>query len=376
MARLSRGSRWFLGVLLVLVVGVGAALYVVDQRVQPLFGRDAVEPGQAVEVTVEPGSSARAVGEQLEDLGVVRSALRFRLAAEEAELASVLRPGTFALETGMSNDEAIEVLAAGPTGGLDGTRFTVQEGLTVAQTLVRLDDQFDDLDVDDFRDVLDARLAAGENVEGVLQLPDWFPEPAERGDDVIEPFEGVLFPQTYDVDGDADPLRILQRMVDQLTRTAEAIEPDDLEAIEARDLDRYEVLIIASLIERETRVDAEREQVSGVIANRFEDGMRLDIDATALYASGEPAGEVANVDVSVDSPYNTYRIDGLPPTPISGMGEASFLAAHRPADIDARYYVLDPACDGTHRFARTLDEHNANVRAFREEGDRCRQESL
>ena len=374
MARLSRGSRWFLGVLLGLLVVVGVGLYVFDQQVQPLFGRDAVEPGQAVELTVEPGSSARAVGEELEDLGVVRSALRFRLAAEEAELASALRPGTFALETGMSNEQAIEVLAAGPTGGLGGTRFTVQEGLTVGQTLARLDDQFDELDEDDFRDVLDARLAAGENVDGVLQVPEWFPEPSERSGDIIEPFEGLLFPQTYEVGGDADPLTVLQRMVDQLVSTAEAIEPEDLDAIEERELDRYEVLIVASLIERETRVDAEREQVSGVIANRFDDGMRLDIDATALYAAGEPAGEVANVDVSIDSPYNTYRIDGLPPTPISGVGQASFVAAHRPADTDARYYVLDPECNGTHRFARTLDEHNANVRAFREEGDRCRDE--
>lgn len=374
MARLSRGSRWFLGVMMLFLVAVGVGLYVIDSRVEPLFGRGDVEPGQEVEVEVAPGTSVRAVGEDLEELGVVRSALRFRLAAEEAELASALRPGRFALETGMSNEDAIEVLAAGPTGGLSGTRFTVQEGLTVGQTLERLDAQFDDLDVDDFRDVLDARQAAGENVDGVLQLPDWFPEPAERGDGVVEPFEGALFPQTYEVDGDAEPLAILQRMVDQLVRTADGLEQDDLDALEERELDRYEALIVASLIERETRVDDERELVSGVIANRFDDGMRLDIDATALYASGEPAGEVANVDTSVDSPYNTYRTDGLPPTPIAGVGQASFLAAYRPADTDARYYVLDPACDGTHRFAQTLDEHNTNVRAFREEGDRCRGE--
>lgn len=374
MARLSRGSRWFLLFTLLALVGVGVAVYLIDSRVQPLFGREDIDPGQAVEVTVEPGASPRAVGDQLEDLGVVRSALRFRLAAEEAELAAVLQPGLFTLETGMSNEDAIDVLAAGPTGGLSGVRFTVQEGLTVAQTVARLDEQFEDLDEDDFRAVLDERLAAGENVDGGLQVPDWFPEPAARSDDVIEPFEGLLFPQTYEVDGESTAAQVLQRMVDQLVSTADSVDDADLQAVEERDLSRYEVLIIASLIERETRVDAEREQVSGVIANRFEDNMRLDLDATALYAAGTPAGQVANVDVSIDSPYNTYRIDGLPPTPISGVGQASFLAAHRPAEIDARYYVLDPECDGTHRFARTLEEHNANVRAFREEGNRCRDE--
>lgn len=372
MARLSRGSRWFLGVVVLLFVGAAAALYLIDSRIQPLFTDD-VEAGQPVELEVAPGTSVRAVGEQLEELGVVRSALRFRLDAESADLAASLRPGTFALETGMSNADAIDVLAAGPTGGLGGTRFTVPEGLTIAQTIARLDAQFDDLDADDFRDVLDARLAAGSNVDGVLQLPEWFPEPSERGDDVLEPFEGVLFPQTYDVGDGADALQVLQRMVDQLVRVADRLEDADLAALEERGLTRYEGLIVASLVERETRVDAEREQVSGVIAGRRRDGMRLDIDATAQYAAGDPSLEIAaDVDTSIDSPYNTYRIDGLPPTPIAGVGEASFFAAHRPADTDARYYVLDPACDGSHRFAATLDEHNRNVRAFREEGDRCR----
>lgn len=374
MARLSRGSRWFLAIVVVLLVGVAAALWYVDTRVEPLFGGGQVEAGQAVEVTVAPGTSVRAVGDDLADLGVVPSALRFRMAAEEAELAASLQPGTFQLETGMGNDAAIEALAAGPADGNDGSRFTVQEGLTVGQTLARLADQFDDLDVDDFRDVLDTRLAAGGDEDGVLSLPAWVPEPAERGEEVIEPFEGLLFPQTYDVGEVATALEVLQRMVDQLASVAEDVPAEEQAALEERGLSRYEGLVLSSLIERETRVDDERELVSGVIAGRFEDGMRLDIDATALYALGEPTDQVANIDTSVDSPYNTYRIDGLPPTPISGVGRASFAAAYRPADTPARYYVLDPACDGTHRFGETLEEHNANVRAFREEGNRCEQE--
>lgn len=366
MARLSRGSRNFLLVSLLGIILVVVGVLALGDRLNPL-GDDDVAPGQPVELTVEPGQTVRAVGDRLEELDVVGSAMRFRFAAEDADLASTLQPGTFELETGMSNEEAIAVLSAGPTGGSStDIRFTVQEGLTVEQTLARLDEQFDDHAVEDFRAVLDERTAAGENADGVLQLPDWVPEPADVGDEVIEPYEGLLFPQTYDVLRDATPRDILQRMVDELARTADAVDPDEVATLEARGLTRYEGLILASLIERETRVDEERELVSGVIENRLDDGMRLQIDATVLYARGEPTDRVLLADTEIDSPYNTYQVTGLPPTPISGVGNASFLAAYRPGDTTARYYVLSPECDGTHNFADTLEEHNQNVAAFRE----------
>jgi UPF0755 protein len=365
-ARLSRGSRNFLIVLVVGIVAVVVAVLLIGDQLNPLGGGDDVEPGQPVELTVEQGQSVRAVGDQLADLGVVRSSMRFRMAADDAGLASQLRPGTFELVTGMSNDEAIEVLAAGPTAAVgDDLRFTVQEGLTVEQTLARLDEQFDDHTAEDFRAVLDERTAAGGNEDGLLQLPDWVPEPAEVGDEVLEPYEGLLFPQTYDVRREATPRDILQRMVDELARAADSVDDEDAATLEALGLDRYEGLILSSLIERETRVDDERELVAGVITNRLEEPMRLQIDATVLYARGEPTDRVLIADTEIDSPYNTYQVDGLPPTPISGVGNASFLAAYRPQETTALYYVLAPECDGTHRFADTLDEHNRNVAEFR-----------
>lgn len=356
--------------LVVVVVGIAAVVVgtlFLGGQLSPI-GSD-VEPGQPVELTVAQGESVRSVGDQLEELGVVGSARGFVNAAEDADLVSRLQPGVFALETGMSDEAAVEVLAAGPTGGAGGDiRFTVQEGLTVEETLDRIADQFDDLSVDDLRAVLDERTAAGGNEDGVLQLPDWVPEPAEAGDEIVEPYEGLLFPQTYDVRREATALDVLQRMVTELGRAADPVPEEDQQALEARGLSRYEGLILSSLIERETRVDSERNLVSGVLEGRIEDGMRLQIDATVLYARGEPTDRVLFEDTEIDSPYNTYQVDGLPPTPISGVGNASFLAAYQPEDTTARYYVLAPECDGTHRFADTLDEHNNNVRAFRETG--------
>ena len=389
--RLSRGSRWFLASLVLLVAAGAGGLWWVDQNVLD----DGIEPGQPVEYTVERGASVGSVGDDLAELGVVSSGFRFRTAAEQADLTDRLQPGLFELETGMSHQEAVEVLAAGPVAP-PTIRFTVPEGLTVAQTLESLANQFEAHEVADFQAALDERLEASEAyleaaaaaeadegdedaadeltraeraLDAALELPDWLPEPAEIDGPGIEPFEGVLWPQTYDIDDQAGPQQILQRMVDQLADEFAAL-PD--EAVDELDDDeRYELLILASLVERETRVDAERGMVAGVIANRLEEGMRLQIDATVVYAlGGGPRDQVTFDDLEVDSPYNTYEIDGLPPTPISGVGTAALRAAAEPEDVPYRFYVLDAACDGTHRFAETGEQHQENVEAFRA-ADRC-----
>jgi UPF0755 protein len=368
---LSRGSKWFLGFLVVVAGGVAAGvLWLQDALPTP----EGVEAGQPVELTVESGESVRTVADRLAELGVVRNATTFRVAAGDADLAARLQPGDYDLETGMSTDDVIEVLLAGPARGgvAAGVRFTVQEGLTVEQTLARLAQQFDEYSEDDFRAVLDEGLGGGDDA---LQIPEWVPDLAELPDEVEEPYEGLLFPETYEVPGDASPQDILQRMLDQLDRVMNDIDEAQIAAAEERGLSRFEMLTLASLIERETRVDDERGVVAGVIENRIEEGMRLQIDATVLYAIGEQRDVVLLDDLEVQHPYNTYVVDGLPPGPISGMGRASLQAAFDPADVSYLFYVLSPECDGTHVFADTLDEHNVNVAAFRDAG-RCQGEDL
>jgi UPF0755 protein len=361
---MSTGSKIFLVVLALLVAGVGGALWWVNDQLQG-------EPGEGEPVSVEitSGANAGAIGEFLEERGVVKNATAFRYIAKTRNLDRNLMAGGYELETGMSVDEAIDVFLAGPSLP-DEIRFTVQEGLAVELVLDRLDEAFEAYDRDDFRAVLDERLEANENREGLLRLPEWVPPLQEilaLAEDVREPYEGLLFPQTYAVFDDATPLDILQKMVDELEETVDSIPAEQREAAEELGFDTYETLILASLIERETRVDEERPQVAGVIHNRFEEGMLLQIDATVLYARGEHTERVLTADTEVDNIYNTYVYEGLPPTPISNMGRAAIAAAFEPADVPHRYYVVKaPECDGTHAFAETLDEHNANVRRFRE----------
>jgi UPF0755 protein len=358
---LSRGSKWFLVSCLVAVVAIGGGLLYLSGE---LGGGASVEAGQPVEIDVAPGTSVRALANHLAEQGVVRRAGSFLNAASDAQLDQHLQPGGYDLETGMGNDEAVQAFLDGPDR-TNVVRVTVPEGLPVEVILERLAEGFEDRTVDDFRAVLDERTEAGENAEGLLALPDWVREPADAGDEIIEPYEGLLFPETYEFEPDRSPREVLQRLIDQTDRVMER----SLAEIET-DLEPYEILIKASLIERETRVDAERPRVAGVVQNRIEAGMRLQIDASVLYAKGEHTAIVLLDDLDIDSPYNTYNIDGLPPAPIAAPGEAAVRATLDPEDHDFLFYVLAPECDGSHQFAEDDAGHQRNVAEFRD-ANRC-----
>ncbi|MEX1093884.1 MAG: endolytic transglycosylase MltG, partial [Acidimicrobiia bacterium] len=175
-------------------------------------------------------------------------------------------------------------------------------------------------------------------------------------------WEGLLFPDTYEFTSSASATSILQRLASTMEQRVDSI---DWTAVESLGFTVYEGLIIASLIETEVLLDIERPVVSSVLHNRLELGMKLDIDATVLYAVG--SRDIAEFDRDVDSPYNTYIVNGLPPTPIAAPGRASLEAAANPDETDYLFYVLSDL-DGNHAFAATLDEHNANVARAREEG--------
>jgi UPF0755 protein len=332
----------------------------------PFGGGKDEEPSAAagVEVAYEvrAGQTVRSVGDELVELDVIDSALRFRRIAEEQALARVLRPGPYVLATGMSEEEAVAVLAAGPLRELSRPTARVQviEGLLLADALASIADDLEHLELADLEAVI-AATRAGEP-EGLV-LPDWWPDVTDAPADV-DLLEGVLWPQTYEVFTDVGARAVLQRLVDQTVREMARVADGDV-TVAGIVRTRHELMTIAALIERETNVDAERPLVSGVIHGRLADGMRLEIDATLSYAKGDLRAIPLDVDRSSASPYNTYRIPGLPPGPISGVGRASLEAAVDPETTPFRFYVLAPACDGSHVFAVTFAEHSRNVAAFR-----------
>ena len=246
----------------------------------------------------------------------------------------------------MDPAEVVAVLVVGPVA--DVYRVTIIEGLRVGEILTQLSEasgvpyaQFEDA------------LLSGDVSTSLRPMP---------AATTLTDWEGLLFPDTYEFTRSAEPTAILQRLASTMEQRVDSI---DWSVVEAAGFTPYEGLIIASLVETEVLLDEERPIVSSVIHNRLAIDMKLDIDATVLYALG--TRDVAEFNNEVDSPYNTYVVAGLPPTPIASPGRSSLEAAAAPDTTDYLYYVLSDL-EGHHAFAATLEEHNANVDQARADG--------
>lgn len=334
------------------VVVVGGASYLgrqVGDAIGPSDVSDTViqvDPGVPVTLEIPLGSTGQDIGALLAGQGVVRSALEFEVAVRNVDAAQRLQAGTYDLTTLMDPAEVVAVLVAGPEPAV--YRVTVIEGQTVEEMLSSLA-----VDTPHDFSVFEEALLGGE-VETSLRA---MPEEVTLAD-----WEGLLFPDTYEFSRSAEAASILQRMASTMEQRVNSVDWGDWLAL---GYSEYEGIILASLVETEVRVDEERPVVASVIHNRLADGMKLDIDATVLYALG--TNDPTRFDNTIDSPYNTYLVAGLPPTPIASPGRSSLEAAANPADTPYYFYVLADT-EGGHAFAETLDEHNANVEQARADG--------
>lgn len=306
----------------------------------------AIEPGLPVSVEIPVGATGERIAELLQEAGVVESAAEFEATVRAEGLDDSLRAGSYDLETGMTSVQVAEVIASGPTVRVYD--IFVREGLRVTEILDVLAEG-SGLDRSEF----EAALETGSVVSSLREFPDEF---------ALANWEGLLFPDTYRFSEAATASDILNRMATTMQTRMDSVDWTDLEAA---GLTRYEGIVLGSLIESEVRVASERELVSSVLRNRINIGQRLEIDATVLYGLGTRDATLFNNES--DSPYNTYQVDGLPPTPISAPGLASLQAAGAPANTEFLFYVL-AAEDGSHAFATNFDDHLANVAVAREAG--------
>jgi UPF0755 protein len=294
-----------------------------------------VPAGQPVSVNIPEGASARTIAEVLTNAAVVGSTLDFELSVRAESAENLLKAGEYEFETGMAPSAVIDVLIEGPN--VETFRLTLREGLRIGEVLDELASQTDFTAAQ-----YEAALLSGEVVSAFV----------EADADALQAWEGALFPDTYEFFADATEAEILQRLVDQLERNIGTL---DWTYVRQRGLSLYEGLIMASMVEAETRVDGDRSQVASVLYNRTEIGMALQIDATVLYALGERGIGLTLADLEFDSPYNTYVNPGLPPTPIGTVGIASLRAIADPEESDYLYYVLT-STDGSHSFTADYDE--------------------
>ena len=338
-----------LAALVAVAIGVAAVMFAKDLFAG--FGDVPDYTGEGtdtVQVRIDEGDTISDIAVKLQEAGVVKSARAFTDAAADEEKSKNIQPGLYALKKQMKATVALQAML--DPSAVQTIKVTFAEGLTVEQTLAKLAEATGKPKAD-----FEAALADRAN----LGLPAWVPADAQK-------IEGFLQPGTYSFDPEQTPLAMLQAMVAQFN--AVAAETQLEQKASAVGQSPYNIIIIASLIEREAKHDDERPKIARVIYNRLAKPMPLQIDAATAYGVGKPGNELTKADLDDKSnPYNLRVLPGLTPTPIANASEASIEAALAPADGTWLYYVRNTE-DGHHAFVTTDQEFLAAKQQCQQSG--------
>jgi UPF0755 protein len=321
---------------LVLLLGSAVALFLLIEA-----GRYLLLPASPIrrEVVVEvvDGANLTMVAHQLSDIGVITHPAYFVLLGRVMGAQRAIQAGEYALQTTMRPTEVLHKLTS---GAVVTTAVTIPEGFTMRE------------------------IAAQLEAQGLMSAQDFLAaaaDPAIRAEAGIDApsLEGYLFPSTYYVARRTTPAELVRRMVHQFEESTRAL---DWSLAAGLHLSRHKVVTLASIVEKETSRDDERPLVASVFYNRLKRRMPLQSDPTVIYALPDFNGNLRRSDLNVKSPYNTYRVTGLPPGPIANPGLASLEAALHPAPVHYLYFVSKN--DGTHHFSSTLVEHQKAVARY------------
>ena len=341
---------------------------------------------------VPQGANLRRVSEDLANSGAISSRLLFRLGTRYADMADQLRFGVYEIPARASMSDVLQIVTS---GGPSFSRYTatyilrnsgtgtlrLRERVPGTDEIVTLADfSYENGIPDLYSELIESGIAVTYRIAVPEGLTSWQIVEGLRQADFLSgevadiPAEGTLAPDTFDVQRGQDRQEILDTM-----RTAQAailaqawaVRQDNLPLASAE-----EALILASIIEKETSVVEERRLISGVFINRLNQGIRLQTDPTVIYGVTEGRGVLGRgllrSELDQETPWNTYVIDGLPPTPIANPGRAAINAAVNPEETNFIFFVADGT--GGHAFAETLEEHNRNVARWREiEAERANQ---
>lgn len=338
--------RW-VGVVLVVVAlvavgGVGLLAY------RHFFGSrqddtQRVQSGQQVSVTIPEGSDASSIAKILMDAGVISDSSAFFKEVQSQQAESSMKSGSYDLMTGANLSELVRQLVAGPNS--TSKRITLAEGLTVTQTASKVEGTLG-ISSDDFTNQAKASNYVGD-----------YAFLSGAGNDSLE---GFLYGSTYDFgDTEISADAVIRAMLDQYQANVASLDFATAEAsIKEKygvTVSDYDILTIASIIEREALTDDDRAKIASVLYNRLKAGMALQSDATMGYVTG---GSVTADDLKTESPYNTYLNKGLPPTPICSPSLASIKAALAPADTNYYYFWIT---ESEHVFSETYEEHQKAI---------------
>lgn len=336
---------WGIIVTIVAVVGLGVGgFFLVKNLVHPYEGKQ-VEDGQEVTVVIPEGSSGSDIIQILLDAGVIHSSKDFKAAAKEQNADMSLKPGTYTFRTGSDPNEIVKQLVVGPNS-TEG-QLQIPEGLTIKQTAQIVETSLG-ISQDDFIN----QAKASNYVDDYSFL-------SSAGADSLE---GFLYPKTYDLSGkDITADTVIRLMLDQYQQEVHGLDFTSAEQVLSDrynlNVTDYDVLKIASIIEKEAINADDRPKVSSVFYNRLSVGMAIESDATMGYVTG---GSVSSDDLKTDSAYNTYLHKGLPPTPICSPSLWAIEAALEPADTNYYFFfIIDDGVYSNHTFSEDYETHAA-----------------
>lgn len=330
---IARARRALAVLLLGSVLGAGLIVAASGLWFRSAVYEDRSLPAQPTRTIIPRGSTFSQIAAQLRAAGVIGHLFAFRILARLRSAEADVRAGEYRFRPHQSESDILEQLRSG--GAQVAVWVTIPEGFTAKEIAQRLHEAGLG-DAGKFADAFrhDSKMIGGARTKGL---------------------EGYLFPSTYLIATDASVQAIEALLTDQFRKELPA---DAVGLARARHMSVPQVVTLASLIEREAKADDERALMAGVYYNRLRLGMPLEVDATIEYTFPEHKSEITYADLAIDSPYNTYKYAGLPPTPIASPGRPSLWAAFHPQPSHYLYYLYKG--NGHHAFARTLAEHNAN----------------
>ena len=339
-------------IIVVILAGVGSVYFYINRALKPLDPNSA----KKVVVTIPNGASVGEIGEILEEKKVIRNGTVFHYYCKYKNENDFMA-GVYQLSPSMTIDEVISIMESGKTY-TNGLTLTIPEGYWVKDIAKRIA-QKTNLDENDI-----LKKMADRNYIKTHYLKDYPFLKAPISDKNIKyPLEGYLFPATYQFTKKNPSLDVMiKAMLDKTSKIANKYQ-DDIQKSSLGSL--HKVLTMASLVEGEANNETDRRKIAGVFYNRLKRNMLLQTDPTISYAEQRHIVTYTEKDLNVDSPYNTYKVKGLPAGPINNPSEMSIIAVLNPIPSKNLYFYARP--NGKVLYAETLDEHNANVRKYRSE---------
>lgn len=339
-AVLNLGWKKWTAIAVVAAVLLGAGLFLAFGTSHTIERSDR-DAGENIYMVVKPGTTASEISDRLMQLGVIDSRLRFWWLMKLQGDASKFKTGTYAFTPHMDEQAVLDKLVAGDTTVV---KFTIPEGFGIKEIAKRLADE-----------------GLVDEQEFLAEAKDFAPyDYMKKRPNVRYAAEGYLFPDTYVIHSDVSAEGIMKMMAEDFdTRLTPALR----QQAAAKGLSIHDLITLASLVEKEARYDEDRPIIAQVFFKRLQMGMPLQSDTTLQYLMAGPKEDVSIEDTKIDSPYNTYQHEGLPPGPIASPGMKSILAVLNPANTDYLYFVADH--QGHNHYSQTYDEHLAIVEQVR-----------